>query len=214
MPRISPAREAATRQRILAAAWRVFEARGYHEATMRDVVRESGLSVGAIYGYYPSKEALFRASAVAILNAEIDALLVDLTSRGTVREKLEVALRAWFERALGSPQQARFLARAWAQSGGDPVVREMLVRRRERIVTVGSMLLREGIASGELSPDLDVESLASGVTALLDGLLLMRVEGGEAFTREAAERRVRAVIDLLYRALAGGGGAAPVAPPW
>src|SRR5437868_924307 len=38
-----------------------FARQGYHATSMDDVVRESGLSVGAIYSYFPSKEELFLA---------------------------------------------------------------------------------------------------------------------------------------------------------
>jgi len=58
MPRVSAAHEQAVRDRIVAAAIRVFTDRGYG-ATVKDVVRDSGLSVGAIYTYFKSKEELF-----------------------------------------------------------------------------------------------------------------------------------------------------------
>src|SRR5258708_19234646 len=38
-----------------------FARQGYHATSMDDVVRESGLSVGAIYSYFASKEDLFLA---------------------------------------------------------------------------------------------------------------------------------------------------------
>jgi AcrR family transcriptional regulator len=48
VPRVSAAHEQDVRDRILAAAIRVFGEKGYHTSTIADVVRESGLSVGAI----------------------------------------------------------------------------------------------------------------------------------------------------------------------
>ena len=42
-----------------------FARQGYHATSMDDVVRESGLSVGAIYSYFASKEDLFLALAEA-----------------------------------------------------------------------------------------------------------------------------------------------------
>ena len=55
MPRISAAHEQEVRDRILAAAARVFAEKGYHGSTIADVVRESGLSVGAIYTYFSGR---------------------------------------------------------------------------------------------------------------------------------------------------------------
>src|SRR3982750_3143286 len=61
MPKISHAQEQQRRDQILAAAMGCFARQGYHATSMDDVVRESGLSVGAIYSYFASKEDLFLA---------------------------------------------------------------------------------------------------------------------------------------------------------
>jgi AcrR family transcriptional regulator len=63
LPKISPAHEQHRRTQILAAAHACFARQGYRATSMDDVVRESGLSVGAIYTYFPSKEDLFLALA-------------------------------------------------------------------------------------------------------------------------------------------------------
>ena len=49
MPRVSAQHEQAVRDRIVRAAIEVFAEHGFHRATMQDIVRKSGLSVGAIY---------------------------------------------------------------------------------------------------------------------------------------------------------------------
>ena len=64
MPKISPALGQQRRDQILAAALACFARQGYHATSMDDVVRESGLSVGAIYTYFSSKEDLDRKSVV------------------------------------------------------------------------------------------------------------------------------------------------------
>jgi AcrR family transcriptional regulator len=61
VPKISPAHEQQRREQILAAAMACFSRQGYHATSMDDVVRQSRLSVGAIYSYFPSKEDLFLA---------------------------------------------------------------------------------------------------------------------------------------------------------
>ena len=61
MPRVSPQHEQEVRERIVNAATRVFSERGFHRATMQDIVRASGLSVGAVYTYFKSKDELILA---------------------------------------------------------------------------------------------------------------------------------------------------------
>src|SRR6202000_433727 len=53
----------ATRQAILDAARAVFREMGFEAATVRDIIRRTGLSVGAFYNYYRSKEEVFDALA-------------------------------------------------------------------------------------------------------------------------------------------------------
>ncbi|MFD6162868.1 TetR/AcrR family transcriptional regulator [Nocardia sp. NPDC060256] len=58
MPRVSKEHLAARRQQILDAAARLFAERGFARTSMNDVVREAGLSMGAVYRYFPSKAEL------------------------------------------------------------------------------------------------------------------------------------------------------------
>ena len=50
-----------TRERILAAATQEFLAKGFSSASLRNIVKTAGVTTGAFYGYYDSKEALFAA---------------------------------------------------------------------------------------------------------------------------------------------------------
>jgi AcrR family transcriptional regulator len=51
------------RSEILDQAFRIFLARGYDNASLNDVIAEAGISKGAFYHYFPSKEALLTALA-------------------------------------------------------------------------------------------------------------------------------------------------------
>src|SRR5271155_6236798 len=62
--KVSREQVAEHRTRILAAAARLFRLRGFDEVTVAEVMKDAGLTHGAFYGYFPSKEALI-AEAVA-----------------------------------------------------------------------------------------------------------------------------------------------------
>ena len=53
----------ANRQAILDAAREVFGELGYEAATVRDIIRRTGLAAGTFYNYYRSKEEVFAALA-------------------------------------------------------------------------------------------------------------------------------------------------------
>lgn len=78
MPKISDERRAARHAQILDAAWTCFQRQGLHATTMDDIIRASGLSAGAVYSYFPSKEELIFAAvttSLAGLRDRVDALL-------------------------------------------------------------------------------------------------------------------------------------------
>ena len=205
MPRVSAQHEQEVRERIVRAATRVFSDRGFHRATMQDIVRASGLSVGAIYTYFKSKDELILAGCDMITDQEMSELARRLAPIEGFRERISAAVGFLFDQMeveswqLGS---TRLLALAWAEADTSPAIREMLLRRRREIhgVTVG--LLQEGIARGEFPAWLDIDRTAAGLGALLDGVVLQSIEEGAGYRRAESERRVLAVIELLIAASA------------
>jgi AcrR family transcriptional regulator len=199
VPRVSAAHEQQVRDRIIRAAVDVFAEKGFHRATIADVVRRSGLSVGAIYTHFSGKDALFLHSCDLISGQGLDRLAARLAPLTTTAERLTAALAYYVESIdefEGTAGQVG-LVRAWAEASDEPSVREMLVRRREQFVGAAQMLLHEGIARGELPAWLDVEGFARGYLGLLDGLLLQRVEDGVSYRPADSVRRARAVLDVL-----------------
>ena len=64
--------KAARREDILAAARRVFAARGFRGTTIADIADDAGIALGTIYLYFPSKEGVF-----AALNARLGELIAE-----------------------------------------------------------------------------------------------------------------------------------------
>ena len=75
----------ATRRVLLDSALALFQKHGVEAATMRDIAKAAGLSLGAAYYYFPSKDALVFAYYEAT-QAELEALAERVT--GTLRERL------------------------------------------------------------------------------------------------------------------------------
>jgi AcrR family transcriptional regulator len=194
MPKISTERGETTRQSILRAARDVFVAKGFHEATTHDVARAAGLSVGSIYTYFASKDDLIRECVLAANKAESDAVLQDVRSDGSTATKLKRAIAGWYRYTVEAPGVPAFLAEAWAVASRKPLIRDMIARRRERIVTVATVVLQEGVAAGELAPDTDVETTAQALAALLDGVVIECIGAGVPPSRADVERRALLVL--------------------
>ncbi|PJI94673.1 TetR/AcrR family transcriptional regulator [Luteimicrobium subarcticum] len=81
-PRVSEEYREARRTEILDAARARFARDGFHQTSMDDVIREAGLSAGAVYGYFPSKTALVHAvvdDALARVLRAFDAASAEIT---------------------------------------------------------------------------------------------------------------------------------------
>jgi len=197
MPRISAAREEATRQRILKAAFRVFIEKGFHRASIDDVVAACGLSVGAIYNYFPNKDELIRASIDDTGRQETEALLADTQAVGSIWDRMERAMGGWWRGTVEIPGGPAFLADAWGEASRRPLIRELMARRFERSVMFSTVILRESVNRGELPPDLDVDGLARTFAALLDGMVLEYVFSGGTLRLVDAVNRVRLVMGAV-----------------
>ena len=68
-------KQQARRAEIVAAAQRCFAAKGLHGASVADIAREAGLSVGQLYRIFASKEAIIEAIVSEIVNARVGEMI-------------------------------------------------------------------------------------------------------------------------------------------
>ncbi|MGK5531907.1 TetR/AcrR family transcriptional regulator [Streptomyces sp. URMC 129] len=69
MARVSQEHLEARRRQIIQGAARCFARDGFHGTSMQDIFKETGLSAGAVYRYFPGKEAIIAALANEVLSA-------------------------------------------------------------------------------------------------------------------------------------------------
>jgi AcrR family transcriptional regulator len=199
MPRISAEREEATRRRILKAARQVFVEKGFHRASIDDVVAACGLSVGAIYTYFPNKDELIRASILDANREESDAVLADTRAAGSVGERLDRGIRGWWRYTIEAEGAPAFLAEAWGEASRRPLIRDLMARRYERGITMTSIMFRECVERGDLPARIEVDALARTIGALTDGMVLEYVVSGGTLRFEDAQNRIRLVLEAAIQ---------------
>lgn len=77
-----------TRDQILTTAFKLFFEKGYKEVTMSELVKETGLSKGAFYHYFSSKEELYKVTLEKYIGAYIQNFSLDYDQNLTLRENL------------------------------------------------------------------------------------------------------------------------------
>lgn len=74
MPKISEEKKSARRTQILDAAWTCFQRGGIQGTTMDDIIRQSGLSAGAVYSYFKNKDDLIVSAVTTSMSGLAEVL--------------------------------------------------------------------------------------------------------------------------------------------
>jgi AcrR family transcriptional regulator len=184
-------------KQILEAAITEFARHGFHATRMEDIARASGLSKGAVYLYYRSKDAIIAALLRTLFAWELRGARAVVEGAGSAAERL-LALTHMFADELdrmvvAMPILLEFYAVAFRQSS----VREHLGQMYEEFRAPLAQLIQEGIEHGEFR---QVEPDAVGLAwiALLEGLTLLWVVNPRGIAwREQADAAVRLLLDGL-----------------
>lgn len=140
MPRVSEEHLAARRQQILDAAVALFSERGFARTSMSDVVRESGLSMGAVYRYFPSKADLVIAAG--------EGHGGDVDGRFPVERARDLLTRLAAEVGPGS-SHARLSVQVWGEAAVEPDLAAKVVPIHRRLEEHLAQLLRAEATSDE-----------------------------------------------------------------
>lgn len=186
MPKVTHQYRDARRDQILSAARRCFLRDGFHATSMQDLFAEAGLSSGAVYRYFASKDDVIIAIAEENLR-DVVAMIRDVASSqpgrpvGTVLANIfnivqakdaqdglaGLALLAWSE-ALRNPVLAKRFADLFAQMRADLTE---VVRGHQR--------------AGNLPRQVSAESLATVLISIVPGYILQLATLGIAAVHEA-----------------------------
>lgn len=196
-PKVTEAYREATRNEIVRAAAKVFAKKGYHAASMDDIVAACRLSKGAVYGYFDSKEDLFLAVHDSVLDFDLERFIAAMPPDTSATDKLmkagELAIRSIARR---DRDILRVSYEFWTSA---PRIKKLqryysdLDHRNHRLLVE---LLREGMARGEFRGDFDPEALAWCLIAVVDGLGLhsASVDLGVDYDWPAVEQAFLSVV--------------------
>ena len=164
MPRLTEATAAKRRMHILDATAQCLFERGLLATSIDDVCTRAGISKGAFYSHFPSRDAL--------IHAVTDMLAAEL---GPIEDGSIAALAdSVFERQIAPalpPAHARFGIEVTAASAGDSGLRERNTANLERLRHAVETAARSLIATGKARADADATAVGWLVQAHVMGVL-------------------------------------------
>lgn len=172
-PRVTAVYKQNVRENILDAAETLFSQGGYYDTSMDQIVTESGLSKGAIYGYFKSKEELFLALQDRELSSSLARVKAAFAPGDSAEIKLQKAAEIAFSSLVGKSREACRMHLEFSVAA--PRIKSLMQRQDNRYRAVHSLvaeIVREGIEAEEFWDNTDVDTTASILIAVVDGLAL------------------------------------------
>ena len=124
MAQLTTDNSADRRSQILGAAMICFAKRGFHQTSMHDISAEAGISVGLIYRYFESKDAVIAAMADGH-KREIHTLLESARQAPTLLDALEIFFTAHC--CAGESQlQSSFIVNLYAEGSRNPLIAQLV----------------------------------------------------------------------------------------
>jgi AcrR family transcriptional regulator len=171
VPKVTEAHIEARKQQILEAAIRCFGRQGFHKTTMQDICTEAGLSPGALYRYFPSKEEI------------IEAMVAERRRQGFVRieqarrlastvEALEVLSGAFEE--IEDITGCAVDVELWGEAFRNTRISAALRSDIDMICAAFSGIIRTAQERGDITPNVDPASVARIMLSLFHGMVIQK----------------------------------------
>lgn len=171
--RVSQEHLDARRRQIVEGAARCFARDGFHATSMQDVLKETGLSAGAVYRYFPSKDAIIVALALEVLErvggsfSRAAAAEPPVQPGDVLADTLEEVLQT-----LDVPPS--LIIQVWAETLRNPELAAVLHRGINAVIASWTAIAQNYQRQGLMRDDVPAEHVARTVAACVQGFLIQR----------------------------------------
>jgi len=176
MERERPKQAEITRGRILDAALSVFSRKGYHAASVDEIVSESHTSKGSIYFHFPNKQSLFLALVDKFADLVVRRVEDAIAHETTGRRRVDAALRATLE-TFGKYRPLAKIMLVQAVGLGS-VFEEKRLEVHHRFISLIRQYLDQAVAEGDLPP-IDTEVAAMGWMGAINEVVIQWIYSGQ-----------------------------------
>ena len=176
MPRVSEEHLERRRRQILEAARACFVRKGIHATSMQDIFAEAGLSAGAVYRYFRSKNEIIEANIATVIG-DLHSLFQEFALGDPLLPLDEVIDRLATQIVALSAEDGplRLAPEAWALALHDSEIAEYVAANVAHLRETWMGYMRRQLDAGHLPPDADVVAAGKTLFAIMPGFILQRL---------------------------------------
>ena len=173
MPKVVPDYKEEARQRIVAAGFAVMSRKGYCAMTMDDIAAQIGVSKGALYLYYKTKDELVL-EIIKTISDEVEETLKESVSGHTPLD--EWTMRLDNHLTKNALNHSLFLE-VTAMAARNETIRKDLLQKMTNWIDMATRNLEARKGQGLIRSDADSRTLALSIVSIFMGFLMLSAAG-------------------------------------
>jgi AcrR family transcriptional regulator len=194
--RAARAQKEDARERLLAAAAKLFAERGYRAASVDDVATEAGFSKGAVYWHFDSKEDLLHTLIDERVRKRTEVLLARLAEAPPEVDTGHEVGDRYMQMLTEDPDLVLLAVEYWSLAVRNPKLRKRYAEReRARRKALGTALRVRQEHKGTPDVGLPTEEAATAFLALASGLAMERLIDPDA----VPDHLYGEIVGLVYQ---------------
>ncbi len=163
-----------TYNKIIRTAYRLFAEDGYDATGMMKIAKEAGVSKGAIYHHFESKQMiLLKVCSEFLVNQFLDeSLKVDHLNQQNFKKELERQCVTYISKSKRDPLRKKFGMQLFTAVGRIENLDEMLEPLMGQVYELVNSIIEKGIEYGHIDKDIDRDLLVQKLFLIFDALEL------------------------------------------
>jgi len=186
-----------TRTKIMDAAIKLFSQQGYNKASVDDICTEAGISKGAFYHHFKSKQELF----LALLDGWLQTIdhAIEASKDNTVPETFMRMTEAFPYIFATAGENLPMFLEFWTQASRDKKIWDASIAPYRRYHKYFTTLIKKGVAEGsfvEVDPELASRMIVStAMGLLLQSLLDPKGANWEKVARDSTDLLINSLLN-------------------
>jgi AcrR family transcriptional regulator len=186
------------KQQLLDSARRCIARQGYHQTTMDEIAQEAGLSKGALYWYFKSKDEIFIALCNFMCNEHLELLKQLTEQKMSIRELAFVAGDKFLELMTDESEHYKVFFEFWSLADENEEIKKAFGTAQKTWHETIANLISWGIQRGEIKSGINVSQLSIALMSIFDGIMVEY-----AFNKSLDIKNIwRTIVSALFDGIA------------